>query len=172
MRADRELACDERVLQLAADSASALCHEGAAPPQRYGQTIVNVLHVLSRRAGRSPAVTAAGVLDGKNFLRRRITMIARLERSAGVGASRRRGLPLLGCVASVLVSAGGADRARARTTGTIGCAADSGKRNVFRNGGAGWTPRAGGRSRAGRRQCRAGGGKRCALRHSGAGRTP
>jgi beta-lactamase regulating signal transducer with metallopeptidase domain len=101
MRADRELACDEQVLRVSAADAAAA---GGAGRERYGQTIVDVLHVLSSRAGRSPAVTAAGVLDGKNFLRRRITMIARLERSTAGGTPRRR-VSVLGCAASVLLGA-------------------------------------------------------------------
>jgi beta-lactamase regulating signal transducer with metallopeptidase domain len=64
VRADRELACDERVLSL------------SNPSDRpaYGRTIVRLIESLSN-APRVPA-PAVGILEGGHQLRRRIAMIA------------------------------------------------------------------------------------------------
>jgi beta-lactamase regulating signal transducer with metallopeptidase domain len=64
VRADRELACDERVLSLSK----------SADRPTYGRTIVRLVESLSDTP-RTPAL-AVGILEGRHQLRRRITMIA------------------------------------------------------------------------------------------------
>ena len=63
MRIDRKLACD----------ALALTHEGEKENRPYGQTIIKLLENFSR-----PAVAPglAGILEIKNQMQRRISMIA------------------------------------------------------------------------------------------------
>ncbi|MDB5289496.1 MAG: hypothetical protein JWL69_737 [Phycisphaerales bacterium] len=92
LRADRELACDERVLSI-----SPPAHRGD-DCRDYGRAILKLLNPPP--SGTVPAL-AVGVLDGggwarKAQLRRRITMIARFDRPAGRW-------PALGVALSLLV---------------------------------------------------------------------
>jgi bla regulator protein BlaR1 len=66
IRADRELACDERVLSM------------TQPADRpaYGRTIVRLIESLANPSCRLTAPPAIGILEGRRQLRRRITMIA------------------------------------------------------------------------------------------------
>jgi bla regulator protein BlaR1 len=68
MQADRELACD----------ALALAHTGDAENQSYGQTIIKLLETFCRPA-RSPGMV--GILENKNQMKRRISMIAKFKRT-------------------------------------------------------------------------------------------
>ncbi len=68
MQADRELACD----------ALALSHAKAAENQSYGQTIIKLLESFCRPA-RSPGLV--GILENKNQMKRRISMIAKFKKT-------------------------------------------------------------------------------------------
>ncbi len=68
MRADGEVACD----------ALALRHTGTGENQSYGQTIIKLLESFSR-----PAVGPGmvGILENKNLMKRRISMIAKFNKT-------------------------------------------------------------------------------------------
>jgi bla regulator protein BlaR1 len=68
MRADREVACD----------ALALSHAGDTENRSYGQTIIKLLENFSRPAI-APAL--AGILETKNQMQRRISMIAKFKKT-------------------------------------------------------------------------------------------
>jgi beta-lactamase regulating signal transducer with metallopeptidase domain len=68
MQADRELACD----------ALALSHTKEAENQSYGQTIIKLLENVCRPA-RSPGMV--GILENKNQMKRRISMIAKFKKT-------------------------------------------------------------------------------------------
>jgi beta-lactamase regulating signal transducer with metallopeptidase domain len=68
MQADRELACDALVL----------AHTRDAENQSYGQTIIKLLETFCHPA-RSPGMV--GILENKNQMRRRISMIAQFKRT-------------------------------------------------------------------------------------------
>jgi beta-lactamase regulating signal transducer with metallopeptidase domain len=68
MQADRELACD----------ALALAHTKEAENQSYGQTIIKLLESFCRPA-RSPGLV--GILENKNQMKRRISMIAKFKKT-------------------------------------------------------------------------------------------
>jgi beta-lactamase regulating signal transducer with metallopeptidase domain len=68
MQADRELACDALVL----------AHTRDAENQSYGQTIIKLLETFCRPA-RSPGMV--GILENKNQMRRRISMIAQFKKT-------------------------------------------------------------------------------------------
>jgi beta-lactamase regulating signal transducer with metallopeptidase domain len=68
MQADRELACD----------ALALSHTKEAENQSYGQTIIKLLESFCRPA-RSPGMV--GILENKNQMKRRISMIAKFKKT-------------------------------------------------------------------------------------------
>jgi hypothetical protein len=70
LRADRELACD----------ALALAHAREAERQPYGQTILKLLEQFTRPAI-APGVL--GILENKNQIQRRISMIAKYKSSSG-----------------------------------------------------------------------------------------
>lgn len=69
MRADRELACDALVLE----------HAGSRAPQAYGGTLIKLMEMLAPRVGLSGA---AGILAGKQSLKRRILMVANFRPSS------------------------------------------------------------------------------------------
>jgi beta-lactamase regulating signal transducer with metallopeptidase domain len=68
MQADRELACDALVL----------AHTREAENQSYGQTIIKLLETFCRPA-RLPGI--AGILENKNQMRGRISMIAKFKKT-------------------------------------------------------------------------------------------
>lgn len=68
MRADGELACD----------ALALSHAGETAHRPYGQTILKLLEQFSRAA---PVPGLMGILEDKNQMKRRITMIAKFKKT-------------------------------------------------------------------------------------------
>jgi beta-lactamase regulating signal transducer with metallopeptidase domain len=70
MQADRELACD----------ALALSHTKEAENQSYGQTIIKLLESFSRPASLPGMV---GILENKNQMKRRISMIAKFKKTHG-----------------------------------------------------------------------------------------
>lgn len=69
MQADRELACD----------ALALAHTKEAENQSYGQTIIKLLESFCRPV-RSPGLV--GILENKNQMKRRISMIAKFKKTS------------------------------------------------------------------------------------------
>jgi beta-lactamase regulating signal transducer with metallopeptidase domain len=73
LRIERELACDELVLSAASDT----------DRRAYGHTIVKLLETFSRGATtRSLPAGGVGILEGKQQMKRRITMIAQFARNS------------------------------------------------------------------------------------------
>jgi beta-lactamase regulating signal transducer with metallopeptidase domain/protein involved in polysaccharide export with SLBB domain len=68
LRLERELACDELVVARASETER----------RAYGHTIVKLLETFSR--GVSPMPGSVGILEGKQQMKRRITMIARFAK--------------------------------------------------------------------------------------------
>ncbi len=76
LRLERELACDEMVMSAAAAAG------GDADRRAYGRTILKLLETYAPAAGPRPlpavaVVGGVGILEGKQQMKRRITMIAR-----------------------------------------------------------------------------------------------
>jgi beta-lactamase regulating signal transducer with metallopeptidase domain len=102
MRADREVACD----------ALALSHAGDTENRSYGQTIIKLLENFSRPV-MAPAL--AGILETKNQMQRRISMIAKFKKTSGWPVFAASACAVLALVtltdANSAQPAGGASRA-------------------------------------------------------------
>ncbi len=85
MRADRELACDELALSFAQ----------ADEHKSYGQAIIKLLEGFTRPA---TVPSLVGILEDKQQMKRRITMIAQFKKTTGWPVAALALVTLLGCV--------------------------------------------------------------------------
>jgi beta-lactamase regulating signal transducer with metallopeptidase domain/protein involved in polysaccharide export with SLBB domain len=95
LRVERELACDELVLSRSPG--------GDADRRAYGETILKLLEACTRGGAARPALLPAGgtvgILEGKQQMKRRITMIARFAKRSRTWAA------LAACLVPVLAVA-------------------------------------------------------------------